>query len=390
MKKQRLTVLLAFSLLLVVATVIGCGTLGVDGFLIPVGGGEEFAFVVGGQNDCNCDFSIGVYSVDPDTGKLTPSPGSPFSTGFSGGGTSFIDVDPNSKFVFVPQGTQGGVAVYSVGSNGDLTAVAGSPFVLGVADAPFSAKLDPTGKFLYVTDRANGEIYAASVGSDGKLTLIGAGGLDLPGFPYQIIMDPQGRFLYVSVCIEGEGCESAIDGFKIDATTGALTAMPGNPSFITGNGGRSGTIDSTGKFLLLAEVDDDDVRVYSIDQATGALTQVGNPVPSDSGAFHVVEAKVGGTTYMAVNNYYAGNITVFTFDAGSGTLAPISGNPFAVANDPHFAAVDPSGRFGYIASAESAIVGFTLNTNGTPTEIPGSPFSTQVPDHPNQIVITKK
>lgn len=281
---------------------------------------------------------------------------------------------------------QGGVAVYSVGGDGKLTEVAGSPFVLGVSDAPYSAKAHPTGKFLYVTDRANDELYAATVGADGKLTVIGTGAA-LDGYPYQIIMDPQGRFVYVSVASEGY----AIDGFKIDQATGALTPVPTFPAFITGSEPRGGTIDSTGKYLILADKGDGDVRVYSIDQTTGDLTQVGAPVPTGGdGSFQVVEQTVGSTNYVFVNNYYSGSLAVFTFDAGAGTLTAITNSPFDLGlNSPHWIAVDPSGKFGYVANADSsapAIGAATLNSNGTFTDVVGSPFTQGVPDHPNQIV----
>lgn len=204
MNKQKLMVLLAFSCLLIIATIIGC-TAVQEGFLIPVEEGAEarFAFVVNAENDCDCSFSISVFSVEKSTGKLTAAAGSPFTTAFIGGneeGTSFIDVDPNSRFVYVPLGNQGKVAVYSVNqSTGALTEIGGSPFTVGEGgDRPYSAKVDPTGKVLYVTNRNNDEIYALSVDqSTGALATIGS--FELDGFPYQIIMDPQGRFLYVGV-----------------------------------------------------------------------------------------------------------------------------------------------------------------------------------------------
>ena len=66
MKKQRLIVIAACGLLAIIATLIGCGTLGTDGFLIPVGGvGAKFAFVVNGEDDCGCTFKISAFSVDP-------------------------------------------------------------------------------------------------------------------------------------------------------------------------------------------------------------------------------------------------------------------------------------------------------------------------------------
>lgn len=72
MKNQKMMALLACSALLIVATVIGCGTPG-ENFLIPTGG-AEFAYVVGGVDDCGCTFGLAGFSVDTGTGKLTRSP----------------------------------------------------------------------------------------------------------------------------------------------------------------------------------------------------------------------------------------------------------------------------------------------------------------------------
>jgi len=87
---------------------------------------------------------------------------------------------------------------------------------------------DQTGAYLYVTSGANVVGYGIDA-TTGALT-------PLPGFPvaaganaYSVSTDPTNQFLYVA----NDGAAN-IAGFKLDASTGALTPMSGSP-FPTGS-----------------------------------------------------------------------------------------------------------------------------------------------------------
>jgi len=401
MKRQRMMVLLAFPLLLAVAAVIGCGTLGVDGFLIPVGSQSQvkFAFVVNGnpESDRN-SVTVSAYTVNSSTGALTAAPGSPFGTDVSGCcGTVFIDADPTSRFVYVPNGGGGGgekpeqqqpspdtVSVFSVDqSTGALTEVSGSPFSSGGSD-PFSAKADPSGRFVFVANRGDDTVAAFSVGSNGTLTPAGTV-QSITAEPYQMMTDPQSRFLYVTA-----GGGATIWGFSINSSSGALTPIPGSPFFVPCES-RSGTVDFAGHFLVVAVRSCDEVAVYTIDQTTGALSQVnGSPFPTGDRPFHVVEVANGDQTFVAVNNLDDANISVFTFNTSTGALAAVSGSPFTFNNFqwPHYMAADTAGQFGYIVDFSNTITGVTISANGTVTQITGSPFTTGGLSTPTQIVLS--
>ena len=60
------------------------------------------------------------------------------------------------------------VSAYSIGSNGVLTPLPGSPFAGG--QTHFSVSVDPTAKFAYVANRFGGNISAYSIGSNRALT----------------------------------------------------------------------------------------------------------------------------------------------------------------------------------------------------------------------------
>ena len=385
MKKQGLMVLAAFSCLVVIATLIGCGTLATDGFLIPVGG-AQFAFVVDSVPDSTVTgLKISAYSLDSSSGKLTPVPGSPFSAAaVSGRGNLFMDADPTGHFLFVPNRDADTVSVFSIGSNGALT-VLGSPVSTNGSDA-FAVKVDPSGKYLYVANQGSGDITAFRISSTGTLTQIG-NPVSADGDVHHLFMDPKGRFLYAGIWGEGY----AVNGFAISSTDGSLTYI-GAAFAPVGKHPQSGTVDSTGKFLLVTNNGSDTVSVFQIDQTTGGLTAVaGSPFATGNYPFHVAQFVVGGTTYMAVSNTDDGTISVYSFNTSTGNLTP-NGSPASLGlNFPIYLALDESGRFGYITDeGNDNIVGVTVSATGEATAIPGSPFAGGGISHPAQMVIVSQ
>ena len=90
--------------------------------------------------------NVSAYSIGAN-GALTPVPGSPFAAGDEPGS---VAVDPTGEFAYVTNEDDDNVLAYSIGANGALTPVPGSPFAAG--DEPGSVAVDPTGKFAYVVN----------------------------------------------------------------------------------------------------------------------------------------------------------------------------------------------------------------------------------------------
>jgi 6-phosphogluconolactonase len=81
-----------------------------------------------------------------------------------------VAIDPTGKFVYVANAGSGNVSAYSIGANGALTPISGSPFAAGgesVAE-PFSLAVDPTGKFAYVANGVGANVVAYSIGVNGR------------------------------------------------------------------------------------------------------------------------------------------------------------------------------------------------------------------------------
>lgn len=89
------------------------------------------------------------YARDSTSGTLSLLATSPFATGAA---PTFITGDANSRYIFVANsgdtiGTSG-LTGYSIGANGSLSALAGSPFTTG--KNPASIAIDETSRFMYV------------------------------------------------------------------------------------------------------------------------------------------------------------------------------------------------------------------------------------------------
>jgi 6-phosphogluconolactonase (cycloisomerase 2 family) len=153
------------------------------------------------------------FTIDP-SGALTPVPGSPFaipSPSTVPNGEPYGIVDTGS-FVYAALSAADKIAAFSIDSEtGALTPVPGSPFSAG--DGPTVLTL--TNNFLYAVNWTDGNISGYSIDpSSGALTPV-------PGSPFgsdsaTLTADPSGKYLYVSR-LDG------IQGYNINSTNGALT-----------------------------------------------------------------------------------------------------------------------------------------------------------------------
>ncbi len=346
--------------------ICSCMSLVVLTLTTPVFG--QFAYVSNfGDND------VSGYTINATTGALTPIPGSPISAGLE---PVSVAVDPTGKFVYVANFSAGsGVSGYTINAtSGALTSIPGSPFPDGVT--PHSAAVDPTGRFAYVVDFQDGNVSGYTINATtGVLTPIPGSPFPAGVFPQSVALDPTGKFGYVAN-IEN-GFHGDISAYMINATTGALMPIPGSP-FAAGLEPASVAVHPMAKFAYVANTGNNDVSAYTINATTGALTPIpGSPFPAGAGPTSVVVDPTGKFAYVA--NFFAsgGNgVSGYTINATTGVLMPIPGSPFPAGVSPVSVAVDPTGKFAYVANDGSADVsGYMINPiTGVLTAIPGSPF----------------
>jgi 6-phosphogluconolactonase len=175
--------------------------------------------------------SISAYTIDPATGVLAQIAGSPFATQAGYPGPGRLAIDPRGKFLYVGlDGTVNAnhfVAAFSIDSStGALTAIAGSPFTTG--SGPLSVAVDRSGGYLYTANSFDNTISGFAIDpATGVLTSVSGSPFAtgaLGGFPFALAVDPSGMFLYT-----GNQASNNVSGLSLNATTGALTTIPGSP-----------------------------------------------------------------------------------------------------------------------------------------------------------------
>ena len=282
------------------------------------------------------------FSSNSSTGALTPSTGSPFSLGGTppgaGGLSPFVAEGP---YFYATDLNARSVAGFSFDTNsGALTQVPGSPFAAG-----------------------NSPVQAAQAGT-------------------------QGKFLYVSDNGDSAG---GILGFTIDPNTGALTPMSGSP-FPTGPAGSfpgPSALIANGNFLYVALAGtvnaNNQIVVFSIDPNTGSLTPIpGSPFGCGNDPLYmaIVPVTISSQAFLYTANIQDNTISAFTVNETTGVLTPVSGSPYSGASTLAGLAVSPtatnSGNFFLYAADQSGhILGYTIDGNtGALTPLAGSPFST--------------
>ncbi len=276
--------------------------------------------------------AVSAFSIDPKTGKLTLLN----QAATQGAGPCYISLDKTGKFVLVANYEGGSIAVFPIREHGSLApnsafvqhsgssvnkerqegphahwigttpdnrfAVAADlgldeiliyrfnaakgklalntpPFAkLNPGAGPRHLAFHPNGKFVYVLTEMEGSVtafaYKASNGSLSPLQTVSTFSIlrkdySGPKEAAEIAVHPNGKFLYAS---NRAGIDT-ISTFSIDPIKGTLKLKDEYPTM--GKTPRNFAIDPTGKFLLAANQESNNIVIFRIDSTTGALTPTG-------------------------------------------------------------------------------------------------------------------
>jgi 6-phosphogluconolactonase len=272
--------------------------------------------------------AVDVFSIDT-SGALTAVSGSPFS----GGSLPFPGVaggvltDSAGKFLY--QASIPGFTIFTVdGQTGGLTPISGPPFPEN--DAPFEMVLDPSGKFMYADDANNSTNQVSGFALDsasGSLTALA----NSP-FPSTLNADALGTHLLVAgqFLFRNSLLDNQIEEWSIDETNGNLTAVPNSP-FSAGMDPVGMATDTTGKFLYIANLGDATISGYKIDATTGALTSMPGSPFSTGGLppTALVVDSSGKFLYAGNSAPNVGLVSGFNINPSTGVLTAFSQGPFA-------------------------------------------------------------
>jgi 6-phosphogluconolactonase (cycloisomerase 2 family) len=145
-------------------------------------------------------------------------------------GMNFVTVTPNAKFLYTSAANATApltkVCVFSISSSsGALTEVTGgaggSPVAVGAAPQGLAA--DGQGHFLYVANSGDNTVSAFTIGSDGRLTAVAGSPFSLPAGatgPVDVNSDPSGQFLYVV-----NNTSNSVSMFTINTSNGVVSPI---------------------------------------------------------------------------------------------------------------------------------------------------------------------
>jgi 6-phosphogluconolactonase len=142
-------------------------------FQIVVAPSGKFAYVVNNLSGGSMTDGVWQYTLDSASGVLTQN--SPAAVA-AGNAPTEIAVDPTSRFAYVVNRLDNAVSMFTIDPNtGNLTpnATATNPTAtIATGTQPFRIDFDPTGKFVYVTNE-QGPASIYTVNSDGTLAAAG-------------------------------------------------------------------------------------------------------------------------------------------------------------------------------------------------------------------------
>jgi 6-phosphogluconolactonase (cycloisomerase 2 family) len=163
----------------------------------------------------------------------------------------------------------GWVFGFTVGANGALTPVAGSPFEAGVQASAIAS--DPTNRFVYVTDFASNGLIAYTIQDGSTLAFLHNGPFNTGKEPSAIVIDPRGRFIYVTNYLD-----STVSAYAIDLPTGTPTTVvntTGSLSNATLAQPVAVVVDpALGSFVYTANNFDSSVSGFHLNTTSGALS----------------------------------------------------------------------------------------------------------------------
>jgi YD repeat-containing protein len=343
----------------------------------------------------NPNGTISIYSVNPTTGQLR-------SLGITQGqGQSLaFALDPTSKYLYVANTFSNTVSAYSVGSNGYLSVISGSPFATG--NYPNAIAVDPMGRFVYVVNGSDDTVSAFNVGSGGTLTPVSGSPFAVGRGPAAAVEDSSGKFLYVT-----NTTDSTVSALAISSTSGALTPISGSP-FPTGVSPSQLSTEPSGQFLFVSNAGQStgsELRIPSLRQKELRLRAGASASPrselvsqyvgralerrdqreypllataiAPAALRSIADSKVDfaepsfPSAPLPVPPVTGPSISVFTIGS-SGGLTEASGSPFAV-NASGWLSVDPADKYLYL-TLPGSVYGFSFDSSGTLTALLNSPF----------------
>jgi 6-phosphogluconolactonase len=331
---------------------------------------------------------INAYRLDTVAGTVTSIFSSPFVVGSSPFG---IAIHPSNQFAYVANQGENTISLLQIdASSGSLKEVLPRT---NAGRSPGPMLMDPSGNFLFVANQGSNDISVFSVAASGALSPVTqpGGRLTLPvgSVPSAMSMPNSGSLLLVSV-----PTFSSVYAFTV--SSGSLTPAPGSPVSVA-EGLSSVTASPTGNYVFVPNPATNTITGYSVHPSAANLLQI---LPSSPFA-NICGVSSTSTTcsspfgaavdpsgkYLYIANYDSTDVSQYTINSSTGFLTTITSTTPTAGTNPAFAMFDPGGIFIYVANVGSkSITQLKLNSDGS---LSGTSNSIQVGDVPRALAFTR-
>lgn len=184
----------------------------------------------------------------------------------------------DNRYLFVPDLGIDKLTIYHFDAKTGAVTPAHIPYVeTQPGHGPRHIAFSPDNKYAYLLQELSGTISVYQCDKNGELDLI----QDIPALPpdytgpvgsAEIAVAPDGKFLYAS----NRGESNTIAIFKINRKSGQLNIV-GFQSTL-GKIPRNFNFDPSGKYLIVANQESDNIIIFKRNQQTGLLTDTGNHI----------------------------------------------------------------------------------------------------------------
>jgi hypothetical protein len=180
------------------------------------------------------DGTVSQYTIQADNSLAPMNPPAVINPGMKtlGVAPSAVISDPTGSFLYVANSGDGTLSQFSIGSDGQLTALTPATVPAGVAPMSIAATVGPSGVTVYAANSGvgvpgiGGSVSQYSMGIDGTLTPLNPATVSAGTSPVAIAIDqsiaPLGSAFVMSDC-DGSQCTGSITQFAVGAG-GELTA----------------------------------------------------------------------------------------------------------------------------------------------------------------------
>jgi len=311
-------------------------------------------------------------------GALTLLPGSPFTAGGAGlgaglGSQGAIQTADHGRYVLAVDAGSNQISVLSIGRDGSLTPVAGSPFSSGGVEPDSVAVNDG---LVYVSNTGvGGTNYTGfTLSSSGQLRPIPGSTVTLPAGsgPGEIVLNSNNTKLAGM-----RVTTSLIDSFALDRS-GRPHAAPGSPFTAQGLGPFGSQFRPTNPDQLFVDNAHNGTGLGTVsafdDLANGNLSPIGASPFADFQTAPCWQVISPDGRYLYALDTGSAEISSYAI-APDGNLTllsntPVSSTPGVTGTD---VAISPDGRTLYLNMAKiNSVAAFAVD-GGTVTQLPGSP-----------------